>query len=97
MASTARLLLAIGFVLASTATVSAQSQSYKTGYGRTQPPPATRQAPSSGLSLTTGTLAVTGLVAGAALLGLALADSGGGDDSEGNGSDTPSIGSTSTQ
>jgi uncharacterized protein HemX len=61
----------------------AQSQSYKTGKGRVQTPEptaATREAPSSGFSLSTGTLLVTGAIAAAAGLGLALVGSGGDDD-----------------
>lgn len=77
----------------------AQSQSYKTGYGRVQsPPPAgTREAPSSGLSLGTGTLLVTGAVAAAIGIGLAVAGTGG-DDNDGASADSGgSVVGTSTK
>jgi hypothetical protein len=75
----------------------AQSQGYKTGYGRLQPPAAGQEAPTSGLSLTTTTLAITGLLAGAVVLGLSLADGGGGDDDDAPAGGMPPITGTSTR
>lgn len=79
----------------------AQSQGYKTGYGRLQRPaqnPGTTEAPRSGLSLGTGTLVATGALAAAIGIGLAVAGTGGDDDSgDGGAGSTPNIVGTSTK
>lgn len=76
----------------------AQSQSYKTGYGRINAPqPAPQQAPSSGLSLGTGTLLATGALAAALGVALAVAGTGDSDDSSDGAGSTPTIVGTSTR
>lgn len=77
--------------------VAAQSQGYKTGYGRLQPTAPAREAPASGLSLTTTTLAITGVVAGAVVLGLSLADGGDGGDDDQDPGGLPPVTGTSTR
>lgn len=81
--------------------LAAQSQGYKTGYGRLQRPaanPATTQAPRSGLSLGAGTLAATGALAAAIGVALAVAGTGSDDDGDESGAgSTPNVVGTATQ